>query len=193
METGANQNVYLQGKIWREKTNIRLKNYQLAIKNLRPLAMRLISQNKHFPQANATLASAFINLKEIDSASFYIKRAALKAPKRKLKARYLFITGQLFESLGKKDSALWAYQEIIALKRRVPRKFSIQAKIKKTLLDSSALFEDRVQTLYDLIKNFENLPYQHVLNRSIGTLYLQEDQDSTALVYFEKSLQSPIN
>ena len=191
LESGANQNVYIQGKIWREKTNIRLKNYQLAIKNLRPLAMRLISQNKHFPQANATLASAFINLKEIDSASFYIKRAALKAPKRKLKARYLFITGQLFERLGKKDSAIWAYQEIIALKRRVPRKFSIQAKIKKTLLDSSALFEDRVQTLYDLIKNFENLPYQHVLNRSIGTLYLQEDQDSTALVYFEKSLQSP--
>ena len=191
LESGANQNVYLQGKIWREKTNIRLKNHQLAINNLRPLAMRLIPQNKHFPLANATLASAFINLKEIDSASFYMKRAALKAPKRKLKARYLFITGQLFESQGKKDSALWAYQEIVDLKRKSPPQFSIHAKIKKTLLDSTALFEDRVQSLSNLIKNFENLPYEHVLNRSIGTLYLEEDQDSVALIYFEKSLQSP--
>ena len=86
-------------KIWREKTNIRLQNHQLAIQNLKPIAKSLNFRNKLYPLANATVAEAFINLKELDSATYYMKRAALAAPKRKLKVRYLFITGQLFEKL----------------------------------------------------------------------------------------------
>ena len=191
LESGANQNVYVQGKIWREKTNIRLQNHQLAINNLRPLATGLISKSKHYSLANATVASAFVNLKKLDSAVFYLKRAAIQAPKRNLKARYLFITAQLFESLGKEDSAFWAYSEIVALKRKASRKFIINSKIKQTLLDSTLLFEERVQSLSRLLKNYENIPYEYALNRSIGKLYLGEEQDSIALVYFDKSLQSP--
>ena len=114
LESGANRTNYVQGKIWREKTNIRLRNEELAIGNLRPLARSLIPRNKFYALANATLAEAFMNLKQLDSAAFYIKRAALEENKRKNKARYLFITGQLLESLNKKDSAKWAYKEIIA-------------------------------------------------------------------------------
>ena len=50
---------------------------ELAIGNLRPLARNLMINNKFFSLANATLGDAFLNLKQLDSASFYIKRAAL--------------------------------------------------------------------------------------------------------------------
>ena len=147
LKSGANQTIFVEGKIWREKTNIRLRNYQLAIQNLKPIAKSLNFRNKLYPLANATVAEAFINLKELDSATYYIKRAALAAPKRKLKARYLFITGQLFETLEQQDSAQWAYEEITDLKRKVARKFYINAKIKQTLLDTTTLVEDRIERI----------------------------------------------
>jgi tetratricopeptide (TPR) repeat protein len=190
LKSGANRSVFVEGKIWREKTNIRLQNYELAIRNLRPLAMGLYPGSKFYPLANATLADAFINLKKLDSAAFYLKKAALEAPKRKTKARYLFITGQLFEQLGKKDSAQWAYQNIINLKRKAQRKFYINAKIKRTVLNEVGDYQDRIDQIQRLLKNYENQPFEHILNRAIGNIYLEEKQDSLALIYFNRSLNS---
>ncbi|MEK9612311.1 MAG: hypothetical protein VW080_00110 [Flavobacteriaceae bacterium] len=190
LKSRAKRSVFVEGKIWREKTNIRLQNYELAIRNIRPLAVGLYPGSKFYPLANATLADAFINLKKPDSAAFYIKKAALQAPKRKTKARYLFITGQLFEQLGKKDSAQWAYQSIINLKRKAQRKFYINAKIKNTFLNEEGDYPDRIEQIQRLLKNYENQPFEHILNRSIGNIYLEEKQDSLALVYFNRSLNS---
>lgn len=191
LESPTNRNSYVEGKIWREKTNIRLRNEELAIENLRPLARAIFPSNKFYSLANATLAESFLNLKQLDSASFYIKRAALEAPKRKNKARYLFITGQLFESLGKRDSAEWAFKEIIALKQKAPKKFLLQAKIKKTLLDTLNTLTDRVSFLQKILKNYENQTFEHFVNRAIGNLYLKQKEDSLALVYFDRSIDSP--
>ena len=191
LESPTNRNSYVEGKIWREKTNIRLRNEELAIENLRPLARSIFPSNKFYSLANATLAESFLNLKQLDSASFYIKRAALEAPQIKNKARYLFITGQLFESLGKRDSAEWAFKEIIALKRKAPKKFLLQAKIKKTLLDTLNTLTDRVSFLQKILKNYENQTFEHLVNRAIGNLYLKQKEDSLALVYFDRSIDSP--
>ena len=54
LESGANPNVYLEGKIWREKTNIRLNNIELAVENMSPLVQSLSEKNKFYPLANAT-------------------------------------------------------------------------------------------------------------------------------------------
>ena len=191
LESPTNRNSYVEGKIWREKTNIRLRNEELAIENLRPLARSIFPSNKFYSLANATLAESFLNLKQLDSASFYIKRAALEAPQRKNKARYLFITGLLFESLGKRASAEWAFKEIIALKRKAPKKFLLQAKIKKTLLDTLNTLTDRVSFLQKILKNYENQTFEHFVNRAIGNLYLKQKEDSLALVYFDRSIDSP--
>lgn len=190
LETGANQSNYVEGKIWREKTNIRLRNVEIAIENLRPLARALYPKNKFYPIANATLAEAFINLKKMDSATFYIKRAAMEEPKRKNKARYLFITGQLFESLEKRDSANWAYKEILDLKRKAPRKFIVQAKIKQSRTDSTVAFEERISALQKMLNNYENQAFEHAVNRALAKVYLEKQEDSLALVYFDRSLNA---
>lgn len=190
LETGANQSNYVEGKIWREKTNIRLRNVEIAIENLRPLARALYPKNKFYPIANATLAEAFINLKKMDSATFYIKRAAMEEPKRKNKARYLFITGQLFESLEKRDSANWAYKEILDLKRKAPRKFIVQAKFKQSRTDSTVAFEERISALQKMLNNYENQAFEHAVNRALAKVYLEKQEDSLALVYFDRSLNA---
>ena len=129
LESGASPSMYLEGKIWREKTNIRLNNIELAVENISPLVQSLSERNKFYSLANATLADAYIQLKQLDSASFYIQRAANLEPKRKNKARYLFISGQLLERLKMKDSARSRYNQISKLNRKVPRNILIQSKI----------------------------------------------------------------
>ena len=190
LKTGASWSNFLDAKIWREKTNIRLKNYELAIENLRPLARKLISKNKYFTIANATLADAFMNLKKQDSALYYIKRAALKESKKASKARYFFLTGQLFESLEEKDSAQWAYKQIIDLKRKAPRKFFVQAMIKQNLLDTNLSSKHHVTSLEKMLKNYENDPYEHSIYRALGELFFKRGKDSIGLNYLNRSLES---
>ena len=174
LETGASWSNFLDAKIWREKTNIRLKNYELAIENLRPLARKLISKNKYFSIANATVADAFMKLKKEDSTLYYIKRAAKNESKKMLKARYLFLTGQLFESIKEKDSAQWAYKQIIDLNRKAPRKFFVQALLKQNLLDTSLAYSYHIESLEKMLKNYENDPYEHFIYRALAELYFKQ-------------------
>ena len=190
LESEVKPENYIEGRIWREKTNIRLKNLELAIQNLRPLALSLISKSKFYSLANATLAEAFINLKQLDSAAFYITRAAINEPKRKNKARYLFIAGQLFEELQKSDSAKWAYSDVISLKRKAPRKFWVQAKIKESILDTTTSSQDHIENLKKLLNNYENQTFEHYIYRALGALYFKKKKDSIALDYFDRSLKS---
>ena len=190
LKSGVNRSNYIEGKIWREKTNIRLKNMELAIGNLRPLARNLMINNKFFSLANATLGDAFLNLKQLDSASFYIKRAALNELNKSSKTRYLFLLGQIYESLGKKDSAIWTCDKILALKRKTPRKFLIQSIIKKNLLNDNITFEKKLASLNKTLKNYENEPYEHFLNRALAKINFQYKKDSIALEYFKTSLSS---
>ena len=190
LESGAKPRIFIEGKIWREKTNIRLRNIELAIENLEPLASSLSPESKFYPLANATLAEAFIQLQEMDSAATYIQKAAMFEPKRKNKARYLFITGQLLEAQEKPDSARGIYQQIGALKRKAPRNLLIQAKVKETLLAHSLDFDERIDELKQLLKNYENEPFEHRIERALAKVYLEEGEDSLALTAFDRSLGS---
>ncbi|MBT6160657.1 MAG: hypothetical protein HOH81_03050 [Flavobacteriaceae bacterium] len=136
LKSGADFRTYTEGRIWREKTNIRLQNHRLAINNLRDMTDQLAAKNKFYPLANATMAEAYLNLSITDSALYYLKKAALHANKRKKKGRYFFISGQLYEQLNQIDSARWAYQQLIDLNRKTSRKLLIQSKIKQLLLNS---------------------------------------------------------
>ncbi len=191
LESGANPSVFTEGKIWREKTNMRLNNVGLAVENLVPLVKSLTPKNKFYPLANATLADAFIRLRQMDSAVVYIQRAAAFEPKRKNKARYLFISGQLLEGLNQPDSARGAYAKIAALKRKAPRNLAIQAKIKETLLTPSLAIDEKQTQLERLLNNYENEPFAHSIQSARARMYLEQSEDSLALLYFDKSLQAP--
>jgi len=190
LESGANPSVYTEGKIWREKTNIRLNNVELAVENLGPLVQSLKSKNKFYPLANATLADAFIRLRQMDSASGYIQKAAAHEPKRKNKARYLFISGQLLEGMNQLDSARLAYSKISELKRKAPRNILIEAKIKQSILNPSLEFEEKQNEVARLLNNYENEPYAHSIHSALAKMYLNQGEDSLALAYFDKSLQA---
>ncbi|WP_232727159.1 tetratricopeptide repeat protein [Flavobacterium sp. 1] len=184
-------NIY-DAKIWREKTNVRLGNEAVAIKN----TSRLIKDNElskqEFANANAILASAFLNLEEKDSAVVKLKLANEYTKIHEEKERYSFLLGQMYEEAGKKDSAIYFYQTVIDMNRKAERKFVIQAYAKKAQLSDykDADYDLFVKKSKKIMKDRENRPYLDVIYHSIGIFYEHHNEKDMALDFYNASLET---
>ena len=187
----GNEDVYYEARLWREKTNLRLRNNALVVDNLKPLAQRIPFGAPLFSDVNATLAQAYINLKNQDSAAVYISQAALAEKDKTTKARYRYIEAQLLERAHLIDSARQAFQTIVSWKRKAPRIFWMQAKLQTIRLQAQLDSVSPLPALERLSKLFENQPYLHLIHQQEARYLLNQKQDSLALSYFNKSLRSP--
>ena len=190
LEEYGGQEAFYEGKLWREKTNLRLKNDEFAITNLKPYANQIPFGQKLYAEYNATVAQGYINLKEEDSARVYISRAALAEKKKVTKARYRYIEAQLLERANLIDSAQRAYQSIVNWNRKAPRIFWMQAKLQSIRLRAVIDSVSPLPSLDRLSKRFENQPYLHLIHQQEARYLLSLDQDSLALEYYNKSLKS---
>ncbi|MEZ4852979.1 gliding motility protein [Flavobacterium sp.] len=181
-----------QAKVWREKVNIRLDNNELAINNLKLLLKHNKLEDQDLADANAMLAQAYANIKIYDTAVSAIKIAKENTKINEQKARYGFILGQLYNQLNYPDSAYTAFQEVIDLNRKAPRRYVIQAHAQQANMfdyekgDTLAF----VEKFNKLLKDRENRPYLDVLNYQLGYFYDNLKKDSLAKVYYNKSLRT---
>lgn len=181
-----------QSKIWREKTNIRLENDELAIENLTRLLEQEELEYQDLADATAMLAQAYLNLKQVDSALAQIKIASEFTKNNDEKGRYNFIKGQLYNKLGEKDSADLAFDEIIELHRKTPRIYYISAHLEKV---KNFDFEkgnklEFIDYLTDLEENRENRPYLDRIHHQIAEYHNANESDSVAVDYYNKSLRT---
>ena len=181
-------------KIWKEKINIRLNQNQYAIDNLKELLEEdnLLIQERSL--ANSYLAQAFINIQQIDSAAYFLKKSNHQFKNIKNNPRNTFLLAQLFQELNVKDTASELYLEIIDLQRKTPKKFYIHSYINKSSISDS--IDNSILELKELSQNFENDNFFDVIYHQIAMLYLKKTntekvhKDSLATHYFNKSLRS---
>lgn len=187
----ASNNINL-AKVWREKTNLRLENDDLAIENLKRLLEQEDLEDQDLADATSTLAQAYINTKSLDSAITQLEIAATATKSDDERGRYRFIQGQLYNALGKKDSANIAFDKVIELNRNTPRIYMITAELEKA---KNFDYEngDKVvfhELLTDLEENRENRPFLDKIYHQIGEYHRINESDSTAKAYYEKSLRT---
>lgn len=183
-----------EAKVWREKTNIRLENDALAVKNLKKLINKNNLKTQVFADANAILAQAFINLEYKDSAIAPLKKAIATTKLKEERARYHFILGQLYQSLDYKDSAYTEFQEVIDMKRKSPRQYVIRAHAKQAqLLDPTKDTLAFVEKYKKLLKDRENRPHLDVLNFEVALFYDKLGNKQNAIKYYNKSLKRGSN
>ena len=187
-----NSSKIYEAKIWREKTNMRLGNDALVIKNISKLLEDQKLKHQVFADANALLAASFLNLEEKDSAVAKIKLAIEFTKVDQEKARYRFILGQLYQELGYKDSAVVAYQSVIEMNRKADRRFVIQAHAKKAeLFDyQNGDFVAFENTFDKLIKDRENRPYKDLIFHQMALFYDKQNNQEAALEFYNASLRS---
>lgn len=179
-------------KVWKAKTNIRLKNEEFAIENLKKMFAQSKLTQEETAEGAAMMAQAFINLDSLQPALEYIKIASENIKDKELKGRYTFIKGQLYNRLELKDSANMAFDEVIAMNRKTSRSYLINAYIEKAKNfdydqgDRTAFLE----LLQDLEKDRENRPFLDRIYNQIGDYYRNSDSIETAVKYYNKSIKN---
>ena len=186
----ASSNINL-AKIWRAKTNLRLENEGLAIKNLKQLIESNKLSSKDKVAATSALAQAYITTKALDSAITQLQIASQLTKNNEELGRLRFIEGQLYSSLGIKDSANIAFDQVIALNRKTPRVYMISAHLEKI---KNFDFENGDKTalekfLESLETNRENRPFLDKIYHQIANYHIKNNKDSLAVAYYNKSLR----
>ena len=184
-------NKIYEAKIWREKTNMRLGNDALVIKNLSKLLKDFKLKEQFVANANAVLAEAFLNLEEKDSAVTKLQIAQDLTKINTEKARYRFILGQLYEELGNREQALASYQSVIDMNRKADRDYLIQAYAKKAqLFDFQKGDKEQMKKMFvKLVENRENRPFLDVIYHQMGLYYDKSNDPDLALKNYNLSLK----
>ncbi len=186
-------NTINHAQIWREKTNIRLQNNKLAIKNLKRIIKAETLKDQDRADANAMLAQAYINTNHLDSAIIPIKTAAEYTGNNDEKGRYYYIKGQLYNLLKQRDSANYAFDEVIELNRKTPREYLVNAQIEKTRnfnfeTEDPALLLLRLK---EMEADRENRPFLDKIYFQIAEYYTHIDSTNLATTFYNKSLREP--
>jgi hypothetical protein len=182
-------NIYT-AKIWREKTNMRLGNDAIVVKNINQLLKKTDLDKQTFSDANALLAEAFLNLEERDSAVAKLRIAEEFSRINEDRARYKFILGQMYQEVGNKDSATYYYDGVIDMNRKANRKYMMHAYAKKAQMYDYEKGNDTIfLKIYNkLVADRENRPYYDVLFYEMGVFYDKKKDKENALKFYNKSL-----
>ncbi|MFP9115032.1 tetratricopeptide repeat protein [Flavobacterium sp. RHBU_3] len=180
-------------KVWREKTNIRLDNTGVAIKNLK----KLLEEKKGkmdeqiYSDANAMMGQAYIQEEYADSATVALIEAVKHTKDNEKKSRYYFIIGQLYSKQNNTDSAYAYFQRVIDMKRKSPRIYTIHAHAMQASQfnyktgDTLAFMEK----YRELLEDRENRPFLDVINHQIALFYDKQGLNKQAVEYYNKSLR----
>lgn len=180
-----------EAKIWREKTNMRLGNDALVIKNITKMLENKKTKKQVIANANALLSEAFLNTEEKDSAIAKLKIAEKYTKVNAEKARYRFILGQLYKELGIKDTASDYFQAVIDMNRKADRELVMQAYAKKAELfdyekgDTTAF----LKKYNKLILDRENRPFLDVIYHQMGVFYENNNNQKLAFKTYNQSLK----
>lgn len=182
-------NIYT-AKIWREKTNMRLGNEAIVLKNIKLLLKNIDLDKQTFSDANALLAEAFLNLEQKDSAVAKLRIAEQFTKVNEDRARYRFILGQMYQEAGKKDSANYFYNGVIDMNRKADRKYMMHSYAKKAEMfdyknDNKQMF---LKAYNNLVTDRENRPYYDILFYQMGVFYDNYKVQDSALIFYNKSL-----
>ena len=178
-------------KIWRAKANVRLNNHSIALKNLTELSFNTNLSKTEKWLVYSTLAQIQINLKNLNSAHFWLEKAINQSINKPLDGRLNFIKGQLYSLQQKKDSANIFFQRVIDLKRKVPRIYMVNAYLEQIRNVKSSIDGLSTEEFINVFQNDrENRPFLDRIFHLSADYYQSKKQDSLAIVYYKKSLNT---
>lgn len=180
-------------RIWREKTNIRLGNEKLAIKNLKKILDSDRLEDRDIADGNSSISQAYMNLNYLDSAVVPLRTAAEFTNDNAEKGRYYFILGQLYNRLDQTELANDFFDKVIDLNRKSPRIYYVNAYVQKArnFLYNQGDNAYLLEMLRGLEEDRENRPFLDKIYFQLGEYYSRIDSTKTAIEYYNRSLRAP--
>ena len=182
--------LFYDARVWKEKTNLRLEYYNVAIKNLKKLLKEPNIKGQTRANALATLAQGYIFNNSLDSAKIPLTEAIDLTNNLDERARYTFILGQLNTKTDNKEAAVENFEKIISYNRRIPRAYLINAYAGKFSNQDYKTVDTLVflKEYNSLLKDRENRPYQDIIYNQMATLYDLYGSSGKAIENYNNSL-----
>ena len=181
----------IKAKVWKQKANLRMNYTEEALKKLLKLKDEV---SKDSPETSAevyaTLAQAYLDQQEFVPAKNALKKAVQLTEDYEKKARYTYIRSQLFDRLGQRDSMINSLKQVLAFKRKPPRKYFINAQIDlfvETAEDSlkPSVIRERFK---EFANNWENRNFRDVIYYRRAKYEGENDSINNAIAFYNKSL-----
>lgn len=185
--------LFYDALVWKEKTNIKLEYYGMAIQNLKKILRDNEEHLKGQLKADvyATMAQGYINLEHLDSARIPLQKAIDLTKDVDERARYTYVMGQLNSRTGDKEMAVKNFQDVIDYNRRVSRALVINAHAEKfanqdlLAIDTTTFFKQYLSLLNDR----ENRPYADIIFHQLGVMHEAYGADKQAIKDYNMSLR----
>lgn len=192
-----NADLINETKIWRAKTNIRLDNEKLAIESLKFL-LEVEENEEELPdgireQAHTAMAMAYEKTDTIQKVIEHLTAASKIFKNKEQSARNMFVLGQIYSELDRRDSARMVFHKLAETKK-APYKYRIRANIemaKNTENDSASIVV--LAKLKKLIRNPDNRKFLNALYYQAGVLEVGRNKIENATTYFKKSILAKNN
>ncbi|UUV22504.1 type IX secretion system periplasmic lipoprotein PorW/SprE [Paenimyroides aestuarii] len=185
--------LFYDALVWKEKTNLKLEYYGLAIENLKKIFRdseeALSKQTK--ADAYATLAQGYMHLEHLDSAKIPLQKAIELTNDTDEKARYTYILGQLNSKTGQKTDAVKNFQDVIDYNRRISRALVINAHAEKFANQDIATIDTTafVRQYLSLLNDRENRAYADIIFHQLGVMHEAFDKSDRAIKDYNMSLK----
>jgi len=187
----ATSSEIVDAKIWTEKTNMRLKYYEMALNNLEKIKLDYPElEEEKIVHLNSTLAEAHILNENYKDAIPALNEAIDFSKRDGVQGRLLYIKAQLFDLLSEPDSAYVTYQKVIDLNRKSPRTYMIHARLEqlKNSTRDTTSYSNRMLAYQELIENRENRPFLDFVYFDIAEYHNAMDSIEVAIHNYNKSL-----
>lgn len=184
--------IYTRAEIWLQKTNMRLNYDELALENLQQILVETPEiEPEDLVEIYATIANIHIKLENYEAAVEPLRLAVENVITYDEKARWTFIKGQLYNTIGNKDSANASFQQVIELKRRPPRDYMVHSfmeifKNEDYQAEDTPYVKEYFQELHE---DWENRNFLDFLYFESAQHFLKIDSIDLAVDYYNKSLR----
>lgn len=185
--------LFYDALVWKEKTNLKLEYYGLAIQNIKKIFRDSETELKDQTKADAyaTLAQGYIHLEHLDSAKIPLQQAIDLTKDTDEKARYTYILGQLNSKTGQKTDAVKNFQDVIDYNRRISRALVINAHAEKFANQELAAVDTTVfvRQYLSLLNDRENRQYSDIIFHQLGVMHEAYDLKDRAIKDYNMSLK----
>jgi tetratricopeptide (TPR) repeat protein len=187
------ESVIPEAQIWLTRVSVRTLQYKDAYEILNPL-----QNNAEFPKTllnelYPSLAEYYLSQKDYKQAITFLEKSVPVEKKKKIRTRYLFILAQLCEKTGDLKQASVYYSQVIKLNPVYDMAFN--ARINRALafqqgFSNSSEIENE---LLKMLRDDKNLEYMDQIYYALGNLAAKEGNNTKAVDYYRKSIQSNVN
>lgn len=175
--------IYGRARAWLAKSYIEndwIYDAEDVIRNMRRDSIHWRAQKEW----DYTLADYYLHTEDYQKAVNYLHRVVKHEMRRKQKAREWFLMGQLYERLGKADSAYRAFRHVVRM--NPPYQLEFNARIAQTEVMAKGQSKKMIRKLRRMAASDNNKDYLEQVFYAIGNIYLADKDTLHAISAYEE-------